>query len=58
MTHELLFLPAGEADVMMWDSGMTEKSLDDQDLFHKVRLVVRYIPVTCSQYIICTNSSI
>ena len=45
MTHELLFLPAGEADVMMWDSGMTEKSLDDQDLFHKVRLVVRYIPV-------------
>jgi hypothetical protein len=44
MTHELLFLPAGEADVMMWDSGMTEKSLDDQDLFHKVRFVVRYIP--------------
>jgi len=25
----------GETDVMYWDSGMTEKSAEDQDLFHK-----------------------
>jgi hypothetical protein len=29
----------GETDVIFWDSGMTEKNGDDQDLFHKQNLL-------------------
>lgn len=29
----------GETDVMYWDSGMTEKAAEDQDLFHKQALL-------------------